>query len=350
MILAGGGGTRLWPLSRRARTKPFLPLTGEQSLFQRTVARVEPLVGAEAIHVVTEQSHLDEVRRQAPQLKLEQLLGEPEARNTAAAVAYAALAIERADEDVMLVLPADHHVADEDAFRLALSAAADAAADGSYVTLGVAPSGPETGYGYIVGTAEERDRAVRRVSRFVEKPERDAAQALLADPAGAWWNAGIFCWRRDTLLSGLDRYAPDIVAPLRESLAQQRPLAETYRALRQTSIDYALLEPASLEGRVRVLPIDVGWSDLGSWNALHQQLAREHPADGGVVAIGRTENLDSEDVLVHSSGGRLVVTVGLRGAIIVDTPDVLLVCDADRAQDVRRIVDRLAAKEETDHL
>ncbi|HUG49205.1 MAG TPA: mannose-1-phosphate guanylyltransferase [Candidatus Limnocylindria bacterium] len=350
VILAGGGGTRLWPLSRRARPKPFLPLTGEESLFQRTVTRVAPLVGEAGIYVVTDEAQLEAVRKQAPPLPDDQLLGEPFGRNTAAAVALAALAVERPGDEVMAVLPADHMVTDEDGFRRALGTAAEAAADGSFVTLGITASGPETGYGYIVGAAEDGQSAARRVARFVEKPQREQAEALLADPAGAWWNAGIFVWRRDALLDGLQRHAPDILEPLRQGLTAGTPLAEIYGDLRATSIDYALLEPASLEGRVKVLPVDVGWSDLGSWSALHAQLAEQAPTERRVVAIGRLEDLESEDVLVHSTSGRLVVTVGLRGTIIVDTPDVLLVCDVDRAQDVRRIVDQLAAAKETDHL
>jgi len=350
VILAGGGGTRLWPLSRRARPKPFLPLTGEQSLFQLTVERIAPLVGDAGIYVVAEEAQRGTVREQAPRLPDEQVLGEPVGRNTAAAVALAALVIERPADEVMAVLPADHMITDEEGFRRALGAAAEAAADGSFVTLGVAPSGPETGYGYIVGDDGTEESLARRVARFVEKPDQRRALELLARPAGAWWNAGIFVWRRDALLAGLQQHAPDIVESLRDGLAAGRPLAETYAAVRATSIDYALLEPASLEGRVRVVPLEVGWSDVGSWSALHAELAGRARSVGRTVAIGRVESLESEDVLVHSTSGRLVVSVGLRGTIIVDTPDVLLVCDADRAQDVRRVVDKLAAAKETEHL
>lgn len=350
VILAGGGGTRLWPLSRRARPKPFLPLTGKRSLFELTMARVEPLVGRAGLHVVAEESQLEQVRAQAPQLPAEQLLGEPLGRNTAAAVALAGLAIDRPANEVMVVLPADQLISNEDGFRESLREAAEAAEDGSFVTLGISPSGPETGYGYIVGSAQDESSVVRRVTRFVEKPAREVAQALLEDSAGAWWNAGIFVWRRDALLDGLEQHAPDILSELREGLAQGR-LSEIYPALRSTSIDYALLEPASLQARVKVLPADLGWSDLGSWNALHAELLHgQAPDRAGVVAVGSSEDLDSQDVLVHSSGGRLVVTVGLRGTIVVDTPDVVLVCDIDRAQDVRQIVDRLAAAKRTESL
>ena len=351
VILAGGGGTRLWPLSRRARPKPFLPLLGEQSLFQLTLARIAPLIPAEDIHVVADQRHLPLVTQQAPQLIGRKLIGEPFGRNTAAAVALAALAIERPGNDVMVVLPADHWIADEPAFRNALSAAARAAEDGSLVTLGIAAGGPETGYGYIVGTSDgAAPGGARKVERFVEKPDRERATELLAGPAGAWWNAGIFVWRRDALLASLERHAPAIVGGIRRGMDHGQSLASIYESLPDVAIDRALLEPASLNGEVKVVPADVGWSDLGSWNALHAELAKRQPARAGVVAIGAAQDLGSKDVLVHSSGGRLVVTVGLADTIVVDTPDVVLVCAADRAQDVRAIVDRLVQAKETEYL
>jgi len=350
VILAGGGGTRLWPLSRRARPKPFLPLLGEQSLFQLTLARIAPLISAEDTHVVADQRHLPLVTQQAPQLISRKLLGEPFGRNTAAAVALAALLVERPDSDVMVVLPADHWIVDEPAFRNALTAAARAADDGSLVTLGITPGGPETGYGYIVGTADGAAGGARQVERFVEKPDRDRATELLESPSGAWWNAGIFIWRRDALLASLEHHAPAIIGAIRRGLDQGQSLNAIYESLPDVSIDRALLEPASLTGEVKVVPADIGWSDVGSWNALHDELAKRQPSQSGVVAVGAAQDLGSTDVLVHSSGGRLVVTVGLADTIVVDTPDVVLVCAADKAQDVRAIVDRLAQSKETEYL
>jgi len=348
VILAGGGGTRLWPLSRRSRPKPFLPLLGAESLFQRTLARIQPLIDRSAIYVVAEARLLPLAAEQAPWLSAQQLLPEPVGRNTAAAVALAALAIDRPPDDVMIVLPADAHIVDEDGFRLALATAAGVAQREFLVVIGVTPSGPQTGYGYVVGAGAGRPG---EVARFVEKPDRDRAQALLAAPEGAWWNAGVFVWRRDAVLASLETHAPAIVGPLRTALATGQSLAETYPDLPAVSIDHALLEPASVEGQVRVVPAEFGWSDVGSWSALHAELARLQPAQAArLVGIGRTEDIGSEDVLVHSSSGRLVVTVGLRGTIVVDTPDVLLVCDAQRAQEVRSIVDRLVQAKETDYL
>ena len=345
VILAGGGGTRLWPLSRRARPKPFLPLLGEESLFQATLRRIEPLIGPADTYVVAEAGHLPLVREQAPQLPPANLLGEPIGRNTTAAVALAALAIDRPNEDVMAVLPADHRVTDEVAFRAGLETAARAAADGtSLVTLGITPTGPATGYGYIVAAADDSAAGVRQVERFVEKPTRESAEELLRHAGGTWWNAGIFVWRRDRILKALDHHAEQVFLPLRDGLAD---LAAAYPTLPSISIDYAVMEPVAAEGKVRVVPLDAGWSDVGDWRALRAELADE---PGQVVSVGRSVDLGSSDVLVHSSGGRLVVTVGLRDMIVVDTPDVVLVCDADRTQEVRKIVEQLAAAKETDHL
>jgi mannose-1-phosphate guanylyltransferase/mannose-6-phosphate isomerase len=351
VILAGGGGTRLWPLSRRARPKPFLPLLGDESLFQLTLARIAPLIAAEDTHVIADQRHLPLVTQQGQQLIGRKLIGEPFGRNTAAAVALAALVIERPGSDVMVVLPADHWIADEPGFREALSAAARAASDGSLVTLGIAAHGPETGYGYIVGSdAADTSSDARKVKQFVEKPDRERATELLASPAGAWWNAGIFVWRRDAVLASLERHAPAILGAIRRGLDQGHSLTTIYEALPDVSVDRALIEPASLNGEVKVVQANVGWSDLGSWNALHSELAQRQASQAGVVVVGEAQDLDSRDILVHSSGGRLVVTVGLADTIVVDTPDVVLVCATDRAQDVRAIVDRLAQAKETEYL
>jgi mannose-1-phosphate guanylyltransferase len=352
VILAGGGGTRLWPLSRRERPKPFLPLIGEESLFQRTLRRIEPLIPADDTLVVAEQRHMPLVAEQAPQLLSRHLIGEPFGRNTAAAIALAALTSQRRSDDVMVVLPADHYISEEARFRELIAAAANAAADGSFVTLGITPTGPETGYGYVVGAAaaEGPTDAARAVDRFVEKPARERALELLADPRGAWWNAGIFIWRVDALRDGLERYAPAVIETLRRGLDQGQSLTSIYEMLPSVSIDRALMEPASVDGLVKVVPADVGWSDLGSWDALHRALAGRAGALDGVVTIGRAEDIESEGVLAHSSGGRLLVTIGLRDTIVVDTPDVVLVCASDRAQEVRAVVDRLAQAKEDDYL
>jgi mannose-1-phosphate guanylyltransferase len=279
----------------------------------------------------------------------------------------------------MLVLPADHLVRDEGAFRALLRDAAGRAAEAapgtglpSLVTLGIAPTGPETGYGYIV-TAGPRAGApgadaqradvpggrsatsgALEVARFVEKPSAEVAAALLAGPATVAWNAGIFAWRRDSILAALATHAPDILAAveagLRATAGAPAALDAAYATLRATSIDFAVMEPASQVGNVAMIGADVGWSDLGSWAALRDALVAEAVAAGepaGVVGFGARRDRGSESTLVMS-GGRLVVTIGLRDTIVVDTPDALLVCAADRSQEVRAIAEELARALEED--
>jgi mannose-1-phosphate guanylyltransferase/mannose-6-phosphate isomerase len=345
VILAGGGGTRLWPLSRQARPKPFLNLLGDRTLLQATVDRLSPLIEPNDVFVVADGRYAPFVREQLPELPEPNLVLEPVGRNTAAAVALAAVTIDRLGDDVMCVLPADHLVTDEAAFRGALEAAGARAARGDMVTLGIAPTGPETGFGYVLATGDPEPidgLAAYRVERFVEKPSIERAAELI-ESGRASWNAGIFIWRRDVVLDGLQRHAPDIVGPM-----TGEGLAGHYPTLRATSIDYALLEPASQEGLVAVIPVEAGWSDVGTWAALLDAMG------GGVASsVGAGSDLlaiDTGDVMVHATGGRLVALVGLSDTIVVDTPDAILVCARDRAQDVKRVVDELAASGRRDRL
>jgi mannose-1-phosphate guanylyltransferase len=347
VVLAGGSGTRLWPLSRPERPKPFLRLLGQETLIQRTVARMAPLVLPEDVYVIAERRHLPLAAEQLPDVPASNLMGEPMGRNTAAAVALAAEAIDRPRDEVMLVLPADAHVADEAAFREALSVAEEAALAGSLVTLGVTPDRPETGYGYVVARESAPDEAARRymvVDRFVEKPTAERAADLIATGLASW-NAGIFAWTGATIRENLERYAPDIVGPLRAICQAGTPLDldAAYPLLRATSIDYAVMEPASIEGEVAVVPMNVGWSDLGSWAALRDawQAAAGPASAGGAVGLGNRLDFGSTESLVVA-GDRLVVTIGLNGIVVVDTPEALLVCSAERSQEVRKIAEEMA--------
>jgi mannose-1-phosphate guanylyltransferase len=349
VILAGGGGTRLWPLSRADRPKPFLELIGNETLLQATVARLLPLVQPRDIYVVTDLRYGDLCREQLPGVPPANILGEPQGRNTAAAVALAAVAIDRPSDEIMAVLPADHRIADDAGFRAALATAAAAAADGSLVTLGIEPSGPEIGYGYVIaaeGAGVSGEPTAHPVERYVEKPGRERAIELLAS-GRAYWNAGIFVWRRDALLVGLERHASAILSSIRAAMTSPEDLAAAYASVEAISIDYRLLEPASLEGKVRVVPVGVGWSDLGNWATLLEAVAEG--AGGGEFVQrsglgGEVIDVGSHDVLVHAAGGRLVATVGLRDLIVVDTPDAVLICARDSAQDVKAVVERLASE------
>jgi mannose-1-phosphate guanylyltransferase/mannose-6-phosphate isomerase len=354
VILAGGGGTRLWPLSHPERPKPFVPLLGEQSLLRATFERVVPaLAGPEDVAIIVDRRHVGRVRAELPEIPVGNVLAEPVGRNTAAAVALAALALQRPGDEVMVVLPADHLVVDEIGFRALLGAAAEVAgaADRPLVTLGIAPTGPETGYGYMVAAGPRPEAGAHAVQRFVEKPPVDAAAALLAGPDVVAWNAGIFVWRRDAILDALEASAADILRAVRSGLdGGPAALDAAYATVRATSIDYAVLEPASVAGKVAMLRADVGWSDLGSWAALRDALvarAREAGEPAGAVGSGPRRDVGSEGTLVLA-GERLVVTLGLRDIIVVDTPDAVLVCAADRSQEVRAIAEELARAREED--
>jgi mannose-1-phosphate guanylyltransferase len=373
VIMAGGGGTRLWPLSRDRKPKPFLPLLEDgRCLLAATAARLSPLIESADVFVITDVRYADLVHEAIPGIPAGNVLGEPVGRNTAAAVALAAEAIDRPDDEVMIVLPADQAVRDGNGYLAALQAAAERAAGGDMVTLGIEPTEPSTGYGYVVAEGPARVHAGRptyRVARFEEKPTPQRADELIAG-GGAYWNAGIFVWRRDVVRSGLARHAADIVEPLRDGLssiagrssstpgavAQATPgwpgaaLADAYATLRATSIDYALLEPASREGQVAVVPAAIGWSDLGSWSALREYRGGRGGTVVSVEEPARVIDIGGRHVLVHAAGGRLVAIVGLEGVIVVDTPDALLVAAADAAQDVKAVVDRLRTEGRTDLL
>jgi mannose-1-phosphate guanylyltransferase len=354
VIMAGGGGTRLWPLSRSRRPKPFLPLLeDERTLLGAAVDRLDPLIGPEDVYVVTDARYAPLVRSVAPRIPAANIIGEPYGRNTAAAVALMAHLLERAPDEVMVVLPADQAVSDEEGFRGALAAAADRAASGDLVTLGVEPTEASTGYGYVLAAGDPAifsGRDTFRVERFEEKPALERARELVASRE-AFWNAGIFVWRRQAAIDGLERHSPDISGPIAAWAAAATSsgaagwpgdaLAEVYRDLRATSIDYALLEPASLEGQVAVVPLSVGWSDLGSWSALRDQRAQDGATVVSIEGTARVIDIDGVGVLVHAAGERTVATVGLEGVIVVDTPDALLVISADAAQDVKQVVERL---------
>jgi mannose-1-phosphate guanylyltransferase len=282
VVLAGGGGTRLWPLSSPNRPKPFLPLLHGRSPLAVTLERLAPLVSIDDTYIVVAASQVQLVRECAPQIAADHILAEPVSRNTGAAVALAVATIDRADDAVMLVIPADHAVHDADAWRTALAAAADHAGreTGALYTLGVVPTRPETGFGYIVADGE-------RVSRFTEKPNREEAERLIA--AGARWNAGTFAWRRDSARAALQRFAPTLISGIGE-----------YSTVPAGPIDTFVMEPAAAAGLVRTLPLDCGWSDIGSWGELRAHL------------LPRTA---TDEIRMEAPGGRTIVISNEHGVL-----------------------------------
>lgn len=351
VIIAGGKGTRFWPLSRAERPKQLLKILSRKSLIQETVERLEPLCGRSRILIVTVADQLAALRKELVRLSGKNFLAEPEGKNTAPCIGLAALeALRRGGDPVMIVLPADHWVADVKKFRRTLGAAVDLADEtGQLVTIGIRPDYPETGYGYIVkGPAIDNkgEAGAFRVERFTEKPDLETARRLLSE--GSLWNSGIFVWRAKTLLDSLRRYQPaisealDAIAEKAVGKSAARPflrsaIARAYRNMPNISIDYAVLEKAGSEGKVLTLEGDFGWSDVGSWAAVHRLMSKDPDGNAG---SGRWLALASKNSLVHASN-RLVVLLGLENAVVVDTDDALLVADLNKSQEVRELVDEL---------
>jgi mannose-1-phosphate guanylyltransferase len=352
-ILAGGSGTRFWPKSRANLPKQFLVLQGLHSLLQNTVKRIEPLIPAERILVVTAAHQQPETVQQLPHVPSANILAEPLARNTAAAVALAAWHLLTLDPDaMMIVLPADHAISDRDAFCSCLQQAAIAAQHHEILmTLGVRPTYAATGYGYIkAGASLSTPHApdAREAVQFTEKPNADAASRMVSS-GDYWWNCGIFIWQAATIARELQRYLPALWNGVQaygaawQAGADSHTLYQHYAQLPSISIDYGVLEKSD---HVGVVPASFDWSDVGSWRAL----ADLHATDGdGSVIVGNHVGQDSSNLIVYSPD-KLVATVGVSNLIIVQTDDVLLICDKERDQDVKNFIDMLKQQEQTDYL
>ena len=342
VILSGGSGTRLWPLSREAHPKQFLPLVNQHSLLQDTWLRLRGLPGADAPLVVANEEHRFLVAEQLQQagVKPSALILEPVGRNTAPAIAVAALqAMAGGKDPVLLVLPSDHVIRDEAKFRAAVMLAMPAAEAGRLVTFGIVPSAPEIGYGYIKAAPGE---GVRAVARFVEKPDLATAEQYVAS-GEYFWNSGMFAFRASRYLEELGKTQPAMVASARDALAKARIDADFLRldkdafsACPSDSIDYAVMEKTDAAS---VLPIDVGWNDVGSWSALWE--VSEQDADGNAHR-GDVLSIDSRNTLVMGER-RMVAVLGLDDIIVVDTDDALLIAKRDNVQQVKDIVNQLKA-------
>jgi mannose-1-phosphate guanylyltransferase len=345
--MAGGVGTRFWPHSRRKRPKQLLPITGSKSMLRLTVARILELAPTAHTWVVTGAEQAEAVRAELPELPADHVLVEPQGRNTAACIGLAACVLDRigAGDEPMLVLPADHAIADEDRFRSVLHAGAEFVQHHDVLlTLGIRPTRPETGYGYIRrGPTSQTWSGWRfdRVERFVEKPDAETAQALVADGLHMW-NSGMFLWRPRRILAELSRFVPAL-APGLERLATAwgtstwwDRLQQEYAGFPSISIDYAVMEKAA---EVWVAEIDIGWNDVGSWASLPE--VRGADAQHNVLPPGSL-GIEAERNIVEASG-KTVVLLGVSDLVIVDSPDALLVCRRDLAQRVGQIPERLRA-------
>ena len=346
VILAGGRGTRFWPLSRRRRAKQVLPVLGRGSLIQQTLERLQPLVPPKRTWILTNEHLRTVILRQLPAIPPSQVIAEPAQRNTAPAIGLAAQLIARkAGREALLgVFPSDHVVARPAQFHRALRVAARAAATGCLVVLGIRPRWPETGYGYIQFKARPSSGLrVQPVERFREKPDLATARRFLRS-GRHFWNSGMFLWSAATILDSLERYLPRTAAVLDEIGRDFRPqtLTRLYPLCDNISVDYAVLERAGAAGRVAGVLCDMGWNDVGSWNALYELLP--HDEDGNAVR-GQAWLLDALgnylDVLgVPGSKGpkKMVAAIGVENLVVVDCHDALLIARRDRAQDVSKVV------------
>jgi len=354
VILAGGRGTRFWPLSRKRRAKQLLTLDGKQTMIQQTVARLLPLAPARRFWVITNQELQREVARQLPRLPSPQIIAEPVGRNTAPAIGLAAFLLHRHDPAAVIgMFPSDHVISHEERYRGLLKQGIEIAASGeNIVVLGIRPTRAETGYGYIE-TGGASEKPALRVRRFTEKPDPERAAAFL-EAGNYFWNSGMFIWSASTLVNALREHLPKTAAILEEIAAafSTTKFSGVFRRLypkcENISIDYAVLEPRSEKGEqnsnIFCLPADFGWNDLGSWNALHEyQAAKQQPLNGNLISGQGIFTLDAQDNYIYAPG-KFVAAVGVRDVVVVETDDALLITTREKAQDVGKVVKYLDEK------
>ena len=354
VILAGGRGTRFWPLSRKKRAKQLLALDGKRTMIQQTVARLLPLAPAKRVWIITNEDLRSAIIKQLPKLPKTQVLAEPAGRNTAPAIGLAAFLLLRENPDAVIGLfPSDHVIADEERYRKTLERGIEVAAAGAnIVVLGIRPNRPETGYGYIEAGSAFQGEALR-VRRFTEKPDAKKAAEFVA-AGNYFWNSGMFLWSARTLADALREHLP-MTADLLEEIANAfgtRKFAATFRKLypkcENISVDYAVLEPRSAKGEQQAnifcLPADFGWNDLGSWTALHEHhTAKSSPPEGNLVAGSGVFLLNARSNYIYAPG-KFVAAVGVTDLVVVETPDALLITTRQHAQDVGKVVKYLDEK------
>lgn len=342
LIMAGGGGTRLWPLSRRDRPKQTLPLTEDRTMFQVTVERLDGLLTPDHIFVVAGRDLVAPLHDSTPHLPLTNFIEEPSGRNSGPAAGLGIFHIAQQDpEAIIAVLSADHHIAREDTFLDALRCAHDYAGQGYIVTLGIPPSYPATGFGYIqrgelIGSNDGKVSCrAYRSRRFTEKPDEVTAEAFLSSGMYSW-NAGMFILQAQQAMKEFERQQPELYQVLKHVTADPAQLDTLWPTVTKISLDYAIMEGAE---NVAVIPVNIGWSDVGTWATLFEVLTRDENGNATRSTHDGHIQIDTQRTLIVSD--RLVVTIGLEDLVIVDTPDALLVCKRDRAEDVRAVVERL---------
>ena len=347
VIMAGGGGTRLWPVSREERPKQLLPLLGQETLFQSTVNRLENLFPPERILIVTVAQQALQLKRQAPQIPDENYIAEPQPRGTASVVALAAAVLKKHDpQAAMAILTADHFIRNKDLFGYLIRSAFQVASRDYLVTLGITPTSPSTGYGYIEQgepLGGDFQYPVYMVRRFREKPDHVTAEQMLRS-GNYSWNSGMFVWKADAILAEVERQMPELAFVIKQisdawnTPEQAETLQSLWPGIKSQTIDYGIMEKAE---RVAVMPAGgLGWSDVGSWDSLFEVLSPD--INGNVAVNTQSLMLDSHNTLVYgNSNRRLIVTIGLDDTVIVDAGDVLMISKTDQSQKVRDVVDHL---------
>lgn len=347
VIMAGGGGTRFWPLSRQQMPKQLLNISGNDVMINETIKRLTGLIPLSNTYIVTNKKQKDIVDQLIlSDLPRENILFEPVARNTAACIAYAAMAIRKKCPDaVMCVLPSDHHIADEASFRITLSEACKVAEKtGKLITIGIKPAFPSTGYGYIRYNPEQEPyiNAAYDVGEFIEKPNVEKARKYV-ESGSYLWNSGMFVWKVSTILDNLSRYLPRLyksMMRIKDMIGmekEQEKIDAIYSAIQSISIDYGIIERSD---EVMVIPGDFGWNDVGSWDALGYISSTD---ENGNIVRAKHICINTKNSIIFSSD-RLIATIGLDDLIIADTPDALLICPKSKAQDVKGIVELMKAQ------
>jgi len=344
VIMAGGSGTRLWPLSRKNNPKQSLKLVGDKTMFQHAVDRLSPLFPMDRILVVTRTDYGSQLHEQVPQLLEENFILEPEGRGTAPAIGLAAVHLQKRDpEATMAVLTADHFIADTRTFFEVLKAAEISAGKGYLVTLSIQPTSPSTGYGYIERDQflEQIDRvAVYQVRRFIEKPDRDTAFQMVTR-GGYSWNSGMFVWQVSRIMQEIETHMPDLsqalsrIAQYIHTADYQQNISQIWQQVKKETIDYGIMEKAS---RIAVIPVSMGWVDVGSWTSLDQLYTPD--ANGNVWTVPHVA-IDTQNIIAMSDSQKFIATIGVEDLIIIDSQDALLVCAKSREQEVKTIVDQL---------
>ena len=355
VIMAGGRGTRFWPRSRERKPKHLLDIVSKRTIIQETVDRIKSLIEPANILIVTGKKHAQELIQQLPEVPVENVIIEPLGRNTAACIGLAALHIQKkVHDDIMVVLPSDHAIGNPDQYRNVIAAAIKVAArENTLVTVGIKPTGPETGFGYLEGSDSlERvaDIEVFRVRSIREKPDLLKAREFVQS-GNFYWNSGMFIWKASTILKEIESFLPDLhtgLIKIKGVLGTSKEAATVpmvYKGLASISIDYGVMEKAK---NVFMLPGDFGWSDVGSWDALWEISAKDNQGNA-LTGGGSAIFTDTEGALVYSPK-KLVALVGIKDLIVVETKDALLICKKGRSQDVKKVVDTLEAAKKKKYL